>query len=321
MDEKLKQNIVHLAILLVLLLALVATLIFTGILGCNIVPGGCELYYTVLKGGAPQILIVHGDEGLGDYTKLEALFNEPDLLRARAKSMDIEKISYGNIIEYDLIIVEQARKICSDKLKIFMFYVNSGGRLVWTADAGTELCSGEVSGNTSQTDEFLLESQRTEGKEAKIIGPWARKEGDDQLSFDEFLGVNYKGNYCEFTECVQGLEVGRIEPISPSHKLTYGLSPSIPFEGDFSVVEFNNAPNSRLVAVLDYGTNLLGESYGQPWLESGKKYNFGKSIPFIVSSSVGERVAYYATPLENFVDNKHNYKALIEQMYYGMLYN
>ena len=320
MDEKLINNIFHLVVLLTLILALLGVLIFTGILGCNVIPGGCDVYYLVVKGGSPTVLIAYGEGGLGNHKALEAMFNDRSIMNARVKSQEIDKLSYGSITDYDLIIVEEAKKICSSQLRIFEHYVNSGGRLVWTGDAGTELCMDDSDGTKyNQYDSYLLENEREGGESGKIIGPWARKEFDKQLSFDQLLGINYKGNYCEFADCEIFEETGRIELTDNDHKLTYGLSPSIPYKGDFAIVQLNSSSNVRLAAALDYGTNLLGEA-DKPWLEPGKT-DFGIRLPFITTSQLGERVAYYAAPLEEFNREDQKYKALIEQMYYGMLYN
>ena len=324
MDPKLRSNLVRVAILSVLLLALLGVLILTGLIGCNSIPGGCEMYYRAVRGGAPTILVVYSDQGLGDPEKLVQLLNERDVVGARAKTMDLEKLTYANVRDYDLIIVERAKIICSSKLKIFQYYVAAGGRLVWTGDAGTELCSGnQTEERYGQDDQFLLASEHEEGAAPTVIGPWARKVGDTQLLFDEFLGVEYKGNYCDFSTCPPSSEVGRIEVTNNEHKLTYGLSPSIPYKGDFGVVETIKSSDARIVAVLDYGANLLGKGTGQQWFVSGQQYNFGRRLPFIVSSQVGERVAYYAAPIETLVGDvpEARNKALLEQMYYGMLYN
>ncbi|HLC92934.1 MAG TPA: hypothetical protein VJH23_04445, partial [archaeon] len=322
MDEKLRSNIIRVGILGVLLVALLGVLILTGIMGCNVVPGGCEVYYLAVRGGSPSILVVYSDYGLGDPDRLVQYLNEKDIIRAHAKTMDIEKLTYANVRDYDLIVVERAKKICSSKLKIFQYYVAAGGRLVWTGDAGTELCSGfQPNERLEQNDKYLLEKEHIEGGSDAIIGPWARKDFGQQLLFDEFLGVEYKGNYCDFSTCPPSAEVGRIEVTNSEHKLAYGLSPSIPYKGDFAVVEVIKDSDARIVAVLDYGANLLGKGTGQPWLESGKQYNFGRQLPFIVSTQVGERVAYYSAPIESLVGDapEARNKALLEQMYYGML--
>ncbi len=311
MDEALTKSVVHLATLAILLIGLLFILVFTGVVGCNIVPGGCDIYYSLVKGGSPNVLIAHSGEGMGDYEKLYSLFNNRDIVNTQVKVMAISRLSTGNINDYDLIIVTDARKICSSKLKLFQEYYNRGGRLVWTGDAGTELC---------ENDSLLLESERIEGGASIPIGPWARKDAGKQVSFDEFLGVNYKGNHCEFTTCAVGEKTGNIEHTDSEHKFTYGLSNSIPFSGDFGVVKINKSSNARLVAILEYGSSLVAEPKEVPWLVDGK-YSFGNELPFIVSNLVGERVVYYATPLESFLEQEQKYKAIVEQMYYGMLYN
>ena len=135
--------------------------------------------------------------------------------------------------------------------------------------------------------------------------------------------MNYKGNYCEFMQCTKSQLAGRIEITNNEHKLTYGLSPSIPYHGDFAIVELNKDSTTRMVAALDYGESFVIRNATKPWLEGKKTYNLGKTLPFIVSSGVGERVAYYAAPIESFISDGQPQKnlALIEQMYYGMLYN
>ncbi|MCR4335071.1 MAG: hypothetical protein NUV57_00870 [archaeon] len=305
MDEKMQKTLMNVIILAVLLLGLLVVLIFTGILGCSSVPFGCDAYYTILKGGQPTVLIVYSEGGLGNAQKLEQVLSDRSIVSAKARSMSIDRLSQGNINDYDLIIVEGAKKICSDKLKMFQNYVIKGGRLIWTGDAGTEACEGDL---------LLKVREREAGSDDNsTIGPWARKDGSKQLSFDEFLGVRYKGNLCDLVSCSSSAEIGRIELLDDDHKLTYGLSPSIPFRGNMAVVQTVSSGTTTMVATLDYGFNLLvdGET---------EKINYGKNLPFIVTSGIGERVAYYATPIESFVEGEQPYKALVEQLYYGMLY-
>ncbi len=323
MDEKLKKNVFHLGILLILIVVLIFTLVFTGILSCGQIPGGCEIYYTIIKGdGQPVVLIAYGEGGIGDSQKLEAVLAGREVLNARVKTMNMDRLTYGNVTEYQMIIVEGARKICTDKLKVFMYYVNAGGRLVWTGDAGTQLCDGTAG---TPLDTYLKDKERNEGGKDQIIGPWARKDGDKQVGFDEFLGIDYIGNRCEFSECRKGEVAGYIQSVKGDHKLVYGLSPSFPYSGDFGIVKLRNESDVRLVAALDYGTSFLVQAKGtagKPWIEEGKNYSLGQKLPFIVSSGVGDRVAYYAAPIESFVSEEQPQKnrAIVEQLYYGMLY-
>ncbi len=201
MDQNLKKNIFHLGILLILIVVLLFVLVYTGIVSCGSLPGGCEIYYSVIKGGQPTVLIAYGDGGLGDAQKLAEVLGSREVLSARVKTLKMDHITYGNVTEYQMIIVEGAKRICTEKLRVFMYYVNTGGRLVWTGDAGTELCTGDAG---TSVDTYLKEKERIEGGKDKIIGPWARRDGDKEVAFDDFLGVEYIGNRCEFSSCSKG---------------------------------------------------------------------------------------------------------------------
>ena len=56
-----------------------------------------------------------------------------------------------------------------------------------------------------------------------------------------------------------------------------------------------------------------------------KNTEIGKSVPFIVTSGIGNRVVYYALPLEYFANprladfERGRYFQPIENMYYGLL--
>ncbi|MEM4257301.1 MAG: hypothetical protein QXU92_00485 [Candidatus Diapherotrites archaeon] len=299
-------------VLFVLLLVLLWVLVYTGLVSCDFLPGGCEVYYQVVKGRAPKVLIAYSDYGLGDPNKLEELLSDRDFLGSKVSSIDISLLTYGTISNYDLIIVERAKKICSDKLRLFQYYLSIGGRLVWTGDAGTELC---------ENDRLLLENQRIEGGKEFPLGPWAREDFGRQLSFDETLGLDYVGNYCEFNDCSKNSFSGYLEVLDSEHKLVYGLSPTLEFKGDYALVRSKKSSNVKIVAVIDNLSDVLVSSDNKPWIEKGKKYDVGKKLPLIVTNGVGERVAYYAAPIESFYYNGDlRYKALIEQLYYGMLY-
>ncbi len=308
-----KEFIFRLFLLFILLLVLLWVLVFTGLLGCNFLPGGCDVYYFIVKGRPPQVLIAYSDSGLGNPEQLERLLADREILGSNVRSMHIDLLTYGTIGDYDLIIVEKAKKICSEKLLLFQYYLNTGGKLVWTGDAGTEICDG---------DSLLLESERKENGADFPISPWARKNFERQLSFDETLGLDYVGNYCDFFDCSQkGFFSGYIEVSDTENKLVDGLSPVLEFNGNYALVKLKKSGSANIIAVVDNLSNVVVSSDKFPWLEKGKKQELGTKIPFIVSNGVGERVVYYAAPIESlYYSTDKKYKALIEQLYYGMLY-
>ncbi len=291
-------------VVLVLVILFVAT--WGGLVKCGSIPYFCDIYDLVL--GSPRVAIVFGDSGLGDPEKLREILLSPDNINAKAVDLvHIDRVSQGNLKNYKLVIVEKARVLSFDQMKMFVDYANGGGRLVWVGDAGVETIEEEQK-NYADINEL----------KGIATNPWVRiKEvvgGYDPLYFDEFLGLKYFNNYCSERNCnTNPSSVGalRTEPTG-NHTLIYGLHPSLGLkvakDRDFAIVrQFQNSSNSNVVLTLDFGGNIIGESG-----------SIGKSVPLIVSSGVGERVAYYAYPIEYYITD-NNYYNIAKRMYYGML--
>jgi len=266
--------------------------------------------------GGPRVLIVYGETGLGDPQQLRLYLQDSRYVAAGAVDLlAIERVSLGNLKKYGLVIVEHAKKLSADHLQMFEDYVvKNGGRLVWVADAGTERYPDELEGLTDQNT-------------GKVVynNVWARVKDDPDnpanyivVSFDEFLGVRYVGNYCEQVDCKDtNFLVGSIESEpTGEHPLIFGTSPILNFrinkDRGFSVVkQIANSPNSNIVLTLNFGGNI-----------KGKTLDLGKIVPIIATSNIGapgaERVAYYAYPPEWFyADN--GYFTYVKNLYYGML--
>lgn len=293
-----------------LLVVILFILTWSGVIKCgSLSPIWCDAYDFVL--GPPNILIVYGDEGLGEPELLKTYLQDPRYVGALSVSLQhVDRVTIGNLKQYKLVIVEHARKLSADQLFMFMEYVNrNGGRLVWVGDSGVEFGDGEV-------------REVSDVNNAKKIAdnPWVRvKETDVDykvISFDEFLGLKYLDNYCNQVNCNSSLfSVGSIESeASGNHPLIFGTSPALNFkisnEKNFAAVKpLANSYSSNIVLTLNFGGNI-----------KGKEYDFGKSLPIITTSSIGlgERVAYYAYPLEWFVED-NNYFYYVKNMYKGML--
>jgi len=89
--------------------------------------------------GVPQVLIVHGDQSIGDYVKLQKVLQEK--LIFYSEDIDVRKFSsgFGNKLkQYKLVLVEGAQTLDKDKLVNFDDYVRGGGNLIWVGDAGTK---------------------------------------------------------------------------------------------------------------------------------------------------------------------------------------
>ena len=297
------------------LLALIAVLLFvatwTGVIKCGVVPFWCDTYYSVM--GKPKVLIVYGNEGLGNPELLQELMADPGFVGVKPTMLQIDRVNLGNLKPYALVIVERAKKIETKKLQDFVEYVNSGGRLVWTGDSGTELGTG---------DDYLYadESPDANQKEHSIIGPWTRKTGDTIVSFDQLISVNYKANYCAIKPCQKEIPTiaGNLRPEpTREHPLISSLATNLVlrvFDGeDFAIVNTTSGYVTTEVLSIDYGGELF-DAENKP---------LGSSSPIIVVSGVGERVAYYAMPPELFANPKlarnQKYFSIVRNMYNGML--
>ena len=293
-------------IILILVILFFST--FLGVVKCSAIPFWCDVYESVI--GGPRVLIVYGNEGLGNPEELRLILQDPALVGVNAVDIaHIDTVSLGNLKNYRLVIVEKARELSMDQLQTFMDYVNKpeiAGRLVWVGDSGVVRSKDELSG-----------LKDVNGSKELLDNAWARAVDNDTsfalLNFDEFLGLRYVGNYCELVTCADEFAVGILKSeLTGKHPLIYGSSPALEFrikkEKDFGVVQqFPNAQNSNIILTLDQGSVKIVE---------GKEIQ--RYLPMIVTSGLGERVAYYSYPLEYFVvDN--NYTIYVKNMYYGML--
>lgn len=293
---------------IVLVLIILFFLTYIGLVKCGSIPFWCDVYEAVV--GSPRVLIVHGNEGLGNPEELRLILQDPNLVGVNAVDIaHIDTISFGNLRNYNLVIVTKARELSMDQLNMFMDFVlrpEISGRLVWVGDAGVVRPANELLGLKDTNTSLDL-----------IDNAWARAiEKDTEfvvLNFDEFLGLRYIGNYCSIANCSNEFSVGSLRSeLTGRHHLIYGTSPALEFrikkERDFAIVrQFPNAQNSNIILNLDQGSIKLVDDMEIP-----------RFLPMIATSGIGERVAYYSYPLEYFVKD-NNYTLYVKNMYYGML--
>ena len=335
------QNLFKIGTLLVLILVLWGVISF--IFGCNFVPIplSCDVYYGILRfseNGQPKVLIVYGDGGLGNHELLQLTMEDPSIIGLRPRIAYLETVSIGNLRDYDLVIVEEARKMPSSKLKMFMEYVNYGGRLVWTGDAGTQLGEG---------DARLTEFERgNDSNSNELANPWARKEEGKVVPFDEFLGVEFIGNFCELKNCLTTPYIGVLEAPERNNKFVYSITPNLKMYGNFAVVKLRGSSASKVLLNVDTGGSIITDHVvptsttvtTTPPVASNaptnvqtdiafSRKNLGKIFPIIVQNGFGGRVVYYSIPPEFFVSDgmptdpntgqRIKYTSFIENIYYG----
>ncbi len=329
-NEILIQNGIRAIILIAMIFVLLFLLTFTGVIGCSEIPmageAWCDVYWTIktYTTGGPRVLIVYGDSGLGNPIgfnngSLEELLADPNLLSVHADTQHIDNLSYGVLQNYDIVIVDRAKEIETKQLRMFIDYASNptGGVLVWTGDAGTKLGPNDHPVYTEDKDPSTDTNT--------ILGPWSRRDEDYIISFDELLGVkpvdNEKITFCELFSCREGMPMlaGNIETEpSGNHPLIRGITRSLPlyvFKGeDFGIVETLSGGITNEVLSLDFGSKM-----------SVAGYDLNKSVPLIVTSGIGERIIYYALPIEYYANpelekaGKATYLLPIENMYYGII--
>jgi hypothetical protein len=343
--------------LLILIGIFMGVLTWTGVVKCSVIPGWCDVYFGVFRyatGGQPRVAIVFGDDGMGDPEALGQFLSDPRILGVHPIMMHLENLELGNIKDFDLVIVERAKTIKTEKLDIFVNYVlRHGGRLVWTGDAGTGLGKDDKLLYFEQRDgkaicEDIIDAENIQPedinrnqincffrREAEAIGPWARVRDDKTiLNFDQLLGLNYHGNYCEITtklpartgqtrdehiaaaaKCfVEKRLVGKLIPeATKSHPLILGLRTDLGYYGDFAVVDEISGGISTRVLSLQFDGKLVIQN------DSNRIDDLGNILPIIQTTGIGERVAYYAAPPEQFAMQPMNYISIPENMYIGMV--
>ncbi|MEM4663296.1 MAG: hypothetical protein QXM75_04715 [Candidatus Diapherotrites archaeon] len=315
-DNDLTKLASRVIIFLLLLFVLLYILTWTNTLKCKSLPGWCNVYYAIK--GKPRVLIAVGDDGLGEPELLQTLMSNPRMLGVKPTIMHIDTLKPGNLREYELVIVEKARKLSSEKIKMFVDYANQGGNLIWTGDAGVE---------APDPEEYLYKDEIGDSNEPHtMINPWARKHGETAIFLNELLSLEYVCNYKDVIgEVNKEILIGNLIPMNPDNPFVYGISPSLRFylteHTDFAVVKPIERGTSTSVMVLDLGANVI---YNEK--------SYGKRIPFIVTNAkgnlfglkIGENVAYYSMPPEYFMHEslspEHRYPTIIEKMFTGMLY-
>jgi len=145
-DEMIKHGM-HVAVLLGLIFVLLFLLSFSGVMKCSQLPlageAWCNVYWAI-KGfttGGPRVLIVYGETGLGNPVggegSLEQLLENPDILGVHPDTLPIDRVNFGNLKNYDMVIVDRAKMIETKQLRAFIDYASQPtGGVHWDSRVG-----------------------------------------------------------------------------------------------------------------------------------------------------------------------------------------
>lgn len=294
------KDLYHVGVAVGMVLLILGLVTWSGLITCREIPGWCDVYYTIK--GQPKTLVVFGNDGLGNPDLLIQQLRGPNVRAANISRQELAFISAGNLRQFDLVIVTRARTMSTDKMKAFMEYVDSGGRLVWTGDAGVGLTSA---------DQYLYADDVDQNALHEIISPWARKDIDaqEQVRFDQYISADYFGNWCEVRDCNLEDQVGQMVPESGAdHRLIFGIANNLRLYGDFALVK-DKGIGSTIVLSVDT----------QSIVRDLEDEELGRVFPLIITSGIGEKIAYYAVPPEYYGAAPMNYSLFLENLYNGML--
>jgi hypothetical protein len=134
-------NIPHIIAIGVLIVALIEVLIISGVIRCSdLGKQYCDFHYMIV--GYPRVLIITDGNGagIGDPTAMKRMLERNHRLPVTV--LDVDRVALGALNDYDIVIVEHARRIPTRSLHAIRDYVyNNMGKLVWVGDAG--VLSGE----------------------------------------------------------------------------------------------------------------------------------------------------------------------------------
>ncbi|HLC47965.1 MAG TPA: hypothetical protein VJI13_02725 [Candidatus Norongarragalinales archaeon] len=265
-SEDFKKEIPHIIVLAILVFILLFVVTKFKWVHCSQVPGDwCAIYCRAA--GNSRVGIIHGEGGMGDPDELSRQITK-NRIYTYVEPLPMDRISYGVLKGYELVIVEGARRISPLQVNALRDYASAGGSLLWVGDSGTEhyLTSNDLQDalNRNESDPGYYERLIKKINQTKGFG--------DTIS--QILQVNYKKN-----EEADNLT---LSVLSKDHAITKGLVNEFPLKTtQIAVVNRNSAGSDALAFV--FGT---------------KECTKEKQCSAIVANRYSAPVAYVAFPLE-----------------------
>ena len=202
--------------------------------------------------GVPKVLILHGDDSIGDWTELKSKLSTK--LIFYSEDVDVRRFSAGlgqKLTQYGLVIVEDAKRMDKDKLINLDDYVQGGGNLIWVGDAGTigyvEYDGKVLANQTGWTRSIVCIDERTlatcscktvsSNSTCKFLPDEAEQL---RMDFSATMGVDFVRN-------VVG-DAPRLEIVDRSHWTAAGINLTFSIPGTNKITKVTNSYDSALVA-------------------------------------------------------------------------
>ncbi len=250
------------------------------------------------------MLVVYGDSGLGNPQYLASFLENQCNLHVDTEP--IAAMSAGNLSHYDVVVVEHAKTMNADQMRMFWDYVVKGGKLLFIGDSGTvsenpayyvyvgggaPVSTGSVSGESNTQDANTVQ----EANRGVVINPWDRYDSFGRLVLfgKKMLGLQYVGNICEGNSDSN-------EPMTcdlAGHVLVYNDTLTSGLPASFSM-------NCNFAVVKDYGFSVFGPHTTLLAYQTGAPFK-GVAPPYPLMIRTGYRIVYIAFPPECLLQSEN----------------
>jgi|GEM_PF-1734847 len=215
--------------------------------------------------GVPQVLMLHGDDSMGDWVALRDRLSANMMFASQ--DLDAREFDSGSGIisllkQYALVIVEDVKTLDKDKLASIDEYVRGGGNLIWVGDAGTV--------GTVEYEGFVIKNQTGWLRPIVCVDKFAMTAcnctmnassnckflpadhgggtGQKQIEFNNLLGLTYIEN-------VPGI-APQIRIVDRNHWAAVGIKRTFILANVTSITSVANAMETALVANVNASNKL-----------------------------------------------------------------
>jgi len=286
--DALLRELPHVLVLIILILVLLVVLTKFQVVHCSQIPGNwCEIYCTQIMRSKSTVALISGDEGIGDPRSLKNLL-EKTRVYTPVTPIQASALTQGTLKNFDLVIIERAKRMSTLQVRAIEDFVNRGGTLILIGDAASEQyvdrydllwAAGQ---NTSFYQDLVLRGVTPESQEWKDA--WKSVEYSEW--YDYLLRANTTRIGFGRLSSVVAAEFDRTENVSGNvtldgvflnHMVYRGIVGEYPIDiNNFAVVTMNPSAVT-LIAMLNKD---------------------GKDYPAIFETKYAGRILYFAFPLE-----------------------
>jgi len=269
--ESPQETLIKIIVFIALVLVLLVVLTKFKFIHTRDIPGWKGFYCGVVEQQQSRIMMLHGDDGLGDYEKLA---NQLSRFRVSAppEQLHVSRLSSGVLKNYELVIVEHMKRITFTQAEALKSYMDGGGSIIWIGDAGSDYYLSE-----EDLSAALIKNESNPGYYERLLNQSRKTTGFGEIG-EYYLGVTYLRTENDTSGVVLKV-VDRSNPLVQAVIQELDLN-SMPF----AVVNENKVGAATVTksAILDYG---------------------GHEYPAVIDSKYVGRIVYVSFPPEEITES------------------